>query len=78
MYFAKNIKDSFGDWITKKVVVLNIVNEPLNIRGRVSGSNWSVKYITPSVFGDGKQVNTEYFSMKKEAFDFIKDVKNTL
>jgi len=77
MYFMTKQKDTFGNWRTKRVEVLNIINEPLSIRGQITGSNWSVKYIVPSTLGNGKQVNSRHFSYKKEAIEFIDGVKNS-
>ncbi len=77
MVFTKKIKDSFGGWVDKIIPVLDIVSQPLNVRGKISGCNWSVKYTTTSIFGDGKQVNTEYFPYKKDAVEFINRVQTS-
>ncbi len=64
-----------GEWAEVDVSVLSL-SEPYNVRGKVSDGNWAVRYETPSTLGGtGKQTNTEYFTHKKEAVKWIKDIK---
>jgi hypothetical protein len=65
-----------GQYITEVVPCLEI-GEPCNVRGRVSAGNWTVEYIVPWTLGDKKQRCTKYFWRKKEALQWIKDIKLT-
>ena len=54
------------------------VDIPRNVRGKVSGSNWSVDYEVPSKLGvTGSKTQTAYFPKKTDALAWIEKVKAT-
>lgn len=72
--FKKKIKGTLG-WSDHDIPVLSLSN-PINVRGKVTGSNWMVEYETPSTLGGtGKQTNREYFAKKFDAQKWIDSIK---
>lgn len=73
--FSKRVKDSFGAYKTVKYDIYKI-DKPRNICGKTSDGNWAVDYYVSSPFREGElQQQTEIFWRKKEAIDWINQVK---
>lgn len=64
-------KVRYPEWHNEIVKVIP-VGLPYYTGNRITGSHWAVDYETPSTLGNtGKQTNTMYFWLKKDAENWI-------
>jgi hypothetical protein len=73
---ARTHNRNTGEWGWETITVLSH-GEPKNIRGRVTGSNWSVDYQADAGHGFGIKDFTLYFAKKTEALEWIALLKKT-
>lgn len=75
MKIISKYRNSFGDYVTREIKVLEINDAPRNIRGQTSLGNWAVDFIVPAPVANGQQWRSDYFWRKADAIDFINQVK---
>lgn len=74
--FEKTVRNSNTGDYSKETIQVYSLSGPINVRGKISGSNWVVEYTTTTTLGEtGFQTQKEYFATKKEAQAFIEKVK---
>ena len=69
--FEREIKHSITGKYYTETLEVDGISKPFNVRGKVSNGNWAVEYFSVSTH----LLGTMYFWRKKEAIEWIKEIK---